>query len=76
MEESRETVRGWVRDRGITMDVLLDMTGDVNGAWNVTHSPMVFLIGRDGQVIARFRSPVEPLSREVLAAIESALSKK
>ena len=35
-----------------------------------------FLIGRDGQVIARFRSPVEPLSREVLAAIESALSKK
>ena len=53
MEESRETVRGWVRDRGITMDVLLDMTGDVNGAWNVTHSPMVFLIGRDGRLIAR-----------------------
>jgi peroxiredoxin len=53
MEESRETVRAWVRDRGITMDVLLDVTGDVNAAWNVTHSPMVFIIGRDGRLIAR-----------------------
>jgi len=35
-----------------------------------------FLIGRDGQVIGRFKSPVEPLSQEMLAAIESALSKR
>ena len=35
-----------------------------------------FLIGRDGQIIARFKSPVEPQSRELTAAIESALGKR
>ena len=35
-----------------------------------------FLIGRDGQVIARFKSPVEPLSKEMTSAIEAALAAK
>jgi glutathione peroxidase len=35
-----------------------------------------FLIGRDGQVLARFKSPVEPLSKEITSAIESALAVK
>jgi glutathione peroxidase len=35
-----------------------------------------FLIGRDGRVIARFRSPVEPLSKEMTSAIEAALAAK
>jgi glutathione peroxidase len=35
-----------------------------------------FLIGRNGQVIARFKSPVEPLSKEMTAAIEAALAAK
>ena len=34
-----------------------------------------FLLGRDGQVIGRFKSPVEPLSEEMTRAIESALGK-
>jgi glutathione peroxidase len=34
-----------------------------------------FLIGRDGQVIGRFKSPVEPLSGELTRAIETALGK-
>ena len=53
MEEPRETVRAWVRDRGVTMDVLLDVAGYVNGAWKVAYSPMVFVVGRDGRLIAR-----------------------
>jgi len=44
--------------------------GDV--AWNFEK----FLINRHGEVIARFRSEVEPLSREMVAAIESALAEK
>jgi len=35
-----------------------------------------FLIGRNGQVIARFKSPVEPLSKEMTSAIEAALNAK
>jgi glutathione peroxidase len=33
-----------------------------------------FLIGRDGQILARFKSPVEPESRELTASVESALA--
>lgn len=35
-----------------------------------------FLIGRNGQVIGRFKSPVEPLSKELITAIEAALAAK
>src|ERR1700756_2063343 len=35
-----------------------------------------FLIGRNGEVIGRFKSEVEPLSKQMLAAIEGALSSK
>jgi glutathione peroxidase len=41
-------------------------------AWNFEK----FLIGRNGQVIARFKSPVEPLSKEMTSAIEAALAAK
>jgi peroxiredoxin len=53
MEESRDTVRAWVRDRKLTMDVLLDISGAVNGAWGVAYSPVVFVVGRDGRLVAR-----------------------
>jgi glutathione peroxidase len=32
-----------------------------------------FLVGRDGQLIARFKSPQDPLSPEVVSAVEAAL---
>jgi glutathione peroxidase len=35
-----------------------------------------FLIGRDGQVVARFKPPVSPDSEEVVAAIKTELEKK
>jgi len=34
-----------------------------------------FLLNRDGKVIARFKSPIEPLSAEMTKAIEAALGK-
>ena len=44
--------------------------GDVK--WNFGK----FLIGRDGQVLSRYDSPVKPESAELTAAIESALAAK
>ena len=44
--------------------------GDIE--WNFEK----FLIGRNGEVIGRFKSEVEPLSREMVAAIEAALGSK
>lgn len=48
-------------------DVDPDKAGDV--AWNFAK----FLVGRDGQVLARFAPPTEPGSKEVTARIEEAL---
>jgi glutathione peroxidase len=42
-----------------------------NISWNFEK----FLVNRDGQVIGRFKSPVEPLSKELVSAIEVALGK-
>jgi len=44
-------------------------TGNIS--WNFGK----FLISRDGKVIGRFKSPVEPLSAEMTNAIEAALGK-
>jgi len=45
----------------------VEPAGDV--AWNFEK----FLVGRDGTVLARFKSNVEPESRELIDAIEAAL---
>ena len=44
-------------------------TGNIS--WNFEK----FLISRDGKVIGRFKSPVEPLSPELTKAVESALGR-
>jgi glutathione peroxidase len=44
-------------------------TGNIS--WNFEK----FLVGRDGKVIGRFKSPVEPLSAEMTKAVETALGK-
>jgi|SRR5688572_23000157 len=44
-------------------------TGNVS--WNFEK----FLVGRDGKVVGRFKSAVEPLSAEMTKAIETALGK-
>lgn len=72
MEEPRDKVSAYVRDRGLTMDVLLDGTGDVNNAWNVAYTPTMFLVGRDGRLIARAvgnRAWTAPEGRALLDAL-------
>jgi glutathione peroxidase len=44
--------------------------GDVD--WNFEK----FLIGRNGEVIGRYKSPVEPMSKEMTAAIDNALASR
>jgi peroxiredoxin len=72
MEESRETVAAWVRARTLTMDVLLDVDGDASSAWGVTHTPMVFVVARDGRLLARAignRGWTKPEGKALLEAL-------
>jgi cytochrome c biogenesis protein CcmG/thiol:disulfide interchange protein DsbE len=50
-------VAEWVRQRGLTMPVLLDADGTVTRAYRVTATPTVVLVGRDGQWLGRGVGP-------------------
>jgi len=50
IEESPEAVARWVRARGLTVPVVLDRDGAVTRAWQVTVTPTVFLLDRQGRV--------------------------
>jgi len=53
----------------LTEDLSADLAGEVK--WNFTK----FLVNRDGFVVARFSSSVDPLAPEVVSAVEGALGK-
>ncbi len=53
MKEPKETVAAWVRKSGVSFDVLLDPTDSTARAYGVTVTPTVFLIGRDGKLLAK-----------------------
>jgi hypothetical protein len=72
MEESPETVAAWVRRKRISMDVLLDPPGVASQAWAITATPSVFLVDRDGRLVARAvgtRPWTEPEGRAVIEAL-------
>jgi peroxiredoxin len=53
IQESRERVAAWVREKKLSVRVLLDRDGAVTAAYRVTGTPTVVLIGRDGRMVAR-----------------------
>ena len=52
------------------LTTLPKFTGQVE--WNFEK----FLIGRNGEVIGRFKSEVEPMSRQMAGAVESAIASR
>ena len=68
----RETVAAWVREKKVTSRVLLDSTGAARRAWRVTGTPTVFLIARDGTLVAKAistRAWTGPIGRAILEAL-------
>jgi peroxiredoxin len=53
IEEGRTKVAAWARKQALTMPLLLDPEGEVSGAYRVTATPTVFLVGRDGKLVAK-----------------------
>jgi hypothetical protein len=56
-KEAPATVAAWVRARGVTAPVALDRDGAVTALYRVAGTPTVFLIGRDGRMVARAVGP-------------------
>jgi cytochrome c biogenesis protein CcmG/thiol:disulfide interchange protein DsbE len=53
IQESPDKVKAWVREKTLTMPVILDPSGAHTRAWAVTATPTAFLVGRDGTLIAK-----------------------
>lgn len=53
MQENRNQVADWVKEKNVTSLVLLDADGAVTRLYQVTGAPTVVLIGRQGELIGR-----------------------
>ena len=53
IEESPNTVSAFVKKHNLTMPILLDPDGEASRAYHITATPTVFLIGRDGKLVAK-----------------------
>ncbi len=51
--EGAEKVRAWATERKLTVSVILDPPGAISRAYQVTSTPMVYIIGRDGKLVGR-----------------------
>ena len=53
IEEARGTVEPYVRKHKLTLPILLDPDGEASAEYRITATPTVFLIGRDGKLVAK-----------------------
>jgi peroxiredoxin len=53
IEEGRRKVTGWAPSKTLTMPLLLDPDGAASGPYRITATPTVFLVGRDGKLVAK-----------------------
>jgi hypothetical protein len=73
--EPRDLVQRVVKERGYTAPVLLDQTGDVSGvAYGVFGPPTMYLVDRQGRLLARAVGPREWASPAARKLIEDLLA--
>jgi len=53
IEEGRGKVAPWADRHKLSVPLLLDPDGDASAAYQITATPTVFLIGRDGKLVAK-----------------------
>lgn len=75
IEEGRRKVTGWAPSKTLTMPLLLDPDGAASGAYRITATPTVFLVGRDGKLVAKARGTKAWTSEQGRALLRLLLKK-
>ena len=57
IQESPSTVAAWVREKKVTIPILLDADGEVTRQYGVIATPTAFLIDREGRLRGRVVGP-------------------
>jgi peroxiredoxin len=69
IEEGRAKVSGWTAKHTVTLPLLLDPAGQTSAAYRITATPTVFLINREGHLVAKAvgtKAWTSPTGRAVL----------
>ena len=53
IQEDRETVAKWTKDKQVSFTILLDPTGATTAAYEVTATPTVFVVSREGKLVGK-----------------------
>jgi len=53
IEEGRAKVGAWLQKQTVSLPTLLDPDGDASAAYRITATPTVYLVGRDGKLVAK-----------------------
>lgn len=72
IQESQSTVAAWVREKKVTIPIVLDSDGEVTRQYGVIATPTVFLIDRRGRLVGRIVGPRDwssPAGKALLAGL-------
>ena len=72
--ESKEAVRRYAKELGLSFPLVLDRDGKINALYGVIGLPTTFVVGRDGRVIAFAIGPRQWESAPARALIEALLA--
>ena len=53
IQEPRETVEQWVKGKPLSFTILLDSSGATTSAYEVTATPTVFVLSREGKLVGK-----------------------
>jgi peroxiredoxin len=53
IQESPEKVAAWVKGKQLSFTILLDSSGATTSAYEVTATPTVFVLSRDGKLVGK-----------------------
>jgi peroxiredoxin len=53
IQESREKVAAWAKEKNVSFMILLDPAGRVTQQYAVTSTPTVFVLSRDGKLVGK-----------------------
>jgi peroxiredoxin len=53
IQENRDTVARWSKDKRLSFTILLDPSGSVTSDYEVTATPTVFVLSREGKLVGK-----------------------
>jgi hypothetical protein len=70
IQESRDKVAGWAQTKNVSFTILLDPSGATTQHYDVTVTPTVFVVSREGKLVGKALGTKEWTSPQGLALLD------